>query len=404
MLSGGDGESFSLLTPGEITRPALADISPDGSKLLVEDHSSSQVERPLWIVPSSGGAAQLVTNVLAHDAAWMPDGQSILYASGRELWVLRDDGQTAAKFASVPGRAFWMRWSPDGTRLRFTLLEPATRTTSIWELSVDGRNLKPILSGWNKPPAECCGSWMPDGRSYVFQAGSEGASNIWMLPQRRSWWDPRSLKPIQLTAGPLKYLAPVPARHGNRLFVIGARTQRQLCRFDAQSHRFVRFLPELSTAGRTTFSADGTRVAWVSLKDGSLWQSRIDGSQRLRLTSGQMQVFMMSWSPDGKQLALMGKKPGAPWKTFLLPTEGGDLQTLIKDGHSEADPGWSPDGNSLVFGRSPEYMKIRHGKQFTPLTCDAEALRRYPARKGCSARGGRRMDATSRRCPWINAN
>ena len=355
--SGGDGESFSLLTPAEIIRPALADISPDGSKLLVEDHASSLVERPLWIVPSSGGAAQRVANVLAHDATWMPDGQSILYASGRRLWITRNDGQTARQFASVPGRAFWLRWSPDGTRLRFTLLEPAARTTSIWELSAEGTNLKPILSGWNKPPAECCGSWMPDGRSYVFQVNSEGASNIWMLPERRSWWGSRSAKPVQLTAGPLKYIAPVPARHANRLFVIGARTQTQLCRFDAASHQFVRFLPELSTAGRTAFSVGGSRVAWVSTKDGSLWQSRVDGTQRLRLTSGQMQVFMMSWSPDGKRLALMGKKPGAPWKIFLLSAEGGDLQTLINDTHNEADPGWSPDGNSLVFGRSPEYME-----------------------------------------------
>ena len=109
-------------------------------------------------------------------------------------------------------------------------------------------------------------------------------------------------------------------------------------------------------AGRTEFSRDGTRVAWVSTSDGGLWQSRLDGSQRLQLTSRPMDVFMMRWSPDTHSIAFMGKEPGKTWKIYSLSTEGGQPQLISEESRSQADPDWSPDGKTIVYGRPSEYM------------------------------------------------
>jgi Tol biopolymer transport system component/DNA-binding winged helix-turn-helix (wHTH) protein len=353
-ISGGD--THPLITPPEIGSPRLADISPDGSKLLVFGEIFSELERTMWIVPSAGGAARKVASGLGHDGTWMPDGNTILYASGGNILITRSDGQEARVLTSVPGRAFWLRCAPDGSRLRFTVVDSATRATSLWEYSFAGNKLRPLLPGWANPTAECCGNWTPDGRYFVFQSHRlEDRSNIWILPEK-TWIGAASPSPVQLTAGPLSFLGPVTGRHTNQIFFTGAHSRSQLRRYDAQRRQFVPYLREIGMAGRTEFSRDSTRVAWISTGDGSLWQSSLDGSQRLQLTSHPMRVFMMRWSPDARSIAFMGKEPGKTWKIYSISTEGGKPQVVSEEARSQADPDWSPDGKTIVFGRSSEYM------------------------------------------------
>jgi Tol biopolymer transport system component/DNA-binding winged helix-turn-helix (wHTH) protein len=349
------GEVHPLITPPEIGLPRLADISPDGSKLLVFGETLTELERTMWIVPSAGGAARKIVSGLGHDGTWLPDGNTILYASGRNILIGHNDGQEVRVLTSVPGRAFWIRSAPDGSRLRFTVVDSATRAPSLWEFTFAGNKLRPLLPGWTNPSAECCGNWTPDGKNFVFESNRREGSNVWILPEK-SWMGAAPASPTQLTAGPLNFLGPVPARHGNQIFFTGAHKRSQLRRYDAATRQFLPYLREIGMAGRTEFSRDGTRVAWISTSDGTLWQSRLDGSQRLQLTSGSMHLFMMRWSPDARSIAFMGKEPGKTWKVYSISLEGGQPQIVSEEARSQADPDWSPDGKTIVFGRSSEYM------------------------------------------------
>lgn len=348
-----DGDTSPLVTPPEIARPAVADISRDGSKLLIRGMTWSEMEQPLWIVPVTGGAGRKVLSGLAHDATWLPDGKAILYASGRDLWITQNDGTEPRKMVTLSGRAFWMRYSPDGSRIRFTVLDAATRATSIWEVSADGKDLRPLFPE-RIHAADCCGNWTGDGKYFVFQSGREGLSDIWA--RREGWRLWPASDPVQMTAGPLSYIAPSPSRADGRIYVIGAHTRSQLSRFDASSNKFVRYAPSINTAGRTEMSPDGSRIAWISTADSTLWRSRVDGTERLQLTSRPMRVYMMRWSPDASKIVLMGKHPGKPWKIYIISSDGGTPQPLTADARSEADPDWSPDGKSIMFGRPPDYM------------------------------------------------
>ncbi len=69
-----------------------------------------------------------------------------------------------------------------------------------------------------------------------------------------------------------------------------------------------------------------------------------------------MRVFMMRWSPDSRSIAFMGKEPGKTWKIYSISTEGGQPQIVSEEARSQADPDWSPDGKTIVFGRSSEFM------------------------------------------------
>ncbi len=350
-ISGGDVQP--LPTPPEIGEPRLADISPDGSKLLVFGETLTELEGPMWIVPSVGGAARKIMNDLGHDGTWLPDGSAILYATGRSILTVDGDHSEPRLLTSVPGRAFWLRCAPDGSRLRFTVIDPVTHDTALWEFTFADKKLNRLLPGWSHLTSECCGNWMPDGKSYVFQSNRVEGSNLWILAQKR-WFGAPS--PTQVTAGPLNFIGPVPGRHPTQIFFTGAHKRSQLRRYDPRNRQFVPYLRKIGMAGRTEFSRDGTRVAWTSSTDGALWQSRLDGSQRFQLTSRPMRVFMMRWSPDSRFIAFMGKEPGRTWKIYVISAEGGPSRLVAEEPRSQADPDWSPDGQSLVFGRSSEYM------------------------------------------------
>lgn len=351
-----DGETSTLPLPDELAAPSLGDISPDGSRLLLRNHLATAPEQALWIVSTIGGTARQIPGILAHDAAWMPDGQRILYATGDDLYIARDNGTESRKLAALPGRAFWLRWSPDGTELRFTLLNSETHTSTLWQISASGTGAHMLLDQWNgAAPAECCGSWTDDGRLYVFQSARTGASNIWAIPEHNGLFG-GPMKPIPITNGPLDYRAPIIERGGRRTFFIGLNTQAELLRYDARGRIFIPYGSGLSGARRVEFSHNAAWVAWIRQDDDSLWCSRSDGSGSLQLTSRPMQVFMMHWSPDGQQLVMMGRQPGKPWKVYTTDADGGHLQEVLNEERSEADPDWSPDGKMLVFGRLPDLM------------------------------------------------
>jgi Tol biopolymer transport system component/DNA-binding winged helix-turn-helix (wHTH) protein len=355
-ISVADGNAFHLSVPSEIAAPSLGDLSPDGAKLLLRSHLSPESEQALWVVPVDGGSALRVANILAHDATWMPDGNGILYAAGNELFVTHLKDGSSASIAALPGRAFWLRWSPDGHLLRFTIIDPIGHTMSLWELPAGSHSPRPVLEGWSNPASDCCGTWTADGKDFVFQSAHDGSDDLWLLHGK----DLSSA--TRLTNGPLRYEAPVAARSGHRIFFLGLDTQSALQRYSVEKKEFVSENDFLSLANRVDFSRDRQWVAWTDA-EGQLWRARIDGSQKLQLTPDSMQVFLAHWSPDGQHLALMAREPGKAWQLYTVPSDGGSPQALLNENRNAADPGWSADGTSLVFGRIPDLMGKESGSR-----------------------------------------
>jgi Tol biopolymer transport system component len=338
-VSVGGGETAPVVVPFENAR--VSDVSSENSELLVAWGSH------LWAIPMPAGSPRLLADASAQDASWMPDGK-LLYSKGNDVFLANHNGSNSRKVLTAPDPVYGMSFSPDGSRIRFAVAEP-NNTADLWEARADGSGMHPLLPGWNNPPAECCGRWTPDGKYYVFESVRDGASNIWIMADRAEWWRKVSQAPVQLTTGPLQFLSPLPSKDGKKLFVIGVQPRAELVRYDAKSGELIPYLGGVS-GGDVDFSGDGQWVTYVSYPEGTLWRSKLDGSDRLQLTYPPMQTALAHWSPDGKQIAYAGATPGKPWKIFLIPDDGGSPQPVTSDDAIETDPTWSSDGNTLAFG------------------------------------------------------
>lgn len=134
-----------------------------------------------------------------------------------------------------------------------------------------------------------------------------------------------------------------------KIWALGVQPAGEFVKYDSVSKRFLSLLPGVSGTD-LDFSQDGKWVAYVAVPEGTLWRSRADGSDRLRLSDPPLQAALPHWSPDGKQIVYMSVESGKTWKILVVPTSGGSPQQLIGEDRNQVDPGWSPDGKQIVFG------------------------------------------------------
>ena len=345
-ISGGEPRTLSIMpSPNMIP----VHLSPDGSEILVVDGKGAPPRGPLWSLPILGGSPRRLGDVEAETAAWSPDGKVLAYSNLSDLFLAKADGTESHKLLSMKGDIKNVTWSPDGGHLRFDTTESAGTLGQqlAWEVSVAGTDLHRLLAGWHDPPDECCGTWTPDGKYFVFQSNRQ----IWALPQSAGLFHSPS-KPIPLTSSPLALSSPLPSRDGKKLFVIGQTYRGELMRYDSKSGGFSPFLRGIS-AEYVAFSKDGQWVTYVSYREGTLWRSKLDGSERLQLTYPPMYAVLPRWSPDGKKIiffefALSSEKPA---RIYEISSEGGSARQLLPDDRQQQlDPNYSPDGSKIVFG------------------------------------------------------
>ena len=327
------------------------DIAPDGPALLMNTARGTVLDGPLWNVPVLGGTPRRLGNLEGHAGAWSPDRKRIAYSKGSEIFLAKSNGSEPSRLLITDGTASDLRWSPDGSILRFTLNDPHTNDRSIWQASADGGNLRPLLPGWNTSPNECCGNWTPDGRYFVFQASRDETANLWALREHSGLFQSSHQGPVQLTTGPMNVGDPVPSRDGKKLFAQGWQPRGELVRYDAKSAQFVPYLSGISAMG-LDFSRDGLWVAYNNGTDGTMWRSKVDGTQKLQLVFPPMLAYLPRWSPDGKRIAFFGHPPGEPWQIYAVSAEGGAPELIYRTGTNLADPSWSPDAKSLAFGEN----------------------------------------------------
>src|SRR5262249_32323682 len=153
------------------------------------------------------------------------DGRTIAYTVGPNLFIAGTNGSNPRKIWTAAGNVNSPAWSPDGRRLRLTLIDAKDDRRSIWEVGAGGEAAHPLLTDFDQ--WACCGRWSPEGRKYAFSAVAaqqRGATlappgtDIWVVAEGRGWLSSSHSKPVRITQGPLSYSLPVWSRDGRKIF------------------------------------------------------------------------------------------------------------------------------------------------------------------------------------------
>ena len=340
-VSASGGETVPVATPFPNVEPL--NISPDKSELLVGTFTGAELEQQLWTLPVLGGSPRRVSDLLGWDGTWLPNGNFLI---ARENELLEVSPAGTRHFATLPDFAYWFRWSPDGQALRFTVTEMKS-THSVWELPLTGGNPHRVLPEF--APEHNDGTWTADGKYYVFQVIRQNRVDLWAIREKADLFHKADQRPVQLTAGPMSFEAPQPNADGKRIYAVGSQLRAELVRYDSKS---TQFLPYLGGASVTdlSFSPDGKWVAYVTYPEGKLWRSRVDGTQKLQLTSTTPELASLPrWSPDGRQITFAGGVPSYPASLYVISADGGTPRSFSVAKFSVGAPNWLPDGRSVVF-------------------------------------------------------
>ena len=130
--------------------------------------------------------------------------------------------------------------------------------------------------------------------------------------------------------------------------------------------------------GSPSWSPDGSRLAFVSDRDGGyeIYVMDADGQNQTRLTDAGGRF--PSWSPDGSRLAFVSNRDGG-YEIYVMDADGQN-QTRLTDAGG-GSPSWSPDGSRLAFvsdrdGGYEIYVMDADGQNQTRLT---DAGGRFPS-------------------------
>jgi Tol biopolymer transport system component/DNA-binding winged helix-turn-helix (wHTH) protein len=380
-VAGGEPELISTTIPSL----TVDDIDPGRSRLLVGTQGA-RFDEPLWIVPTGGGSARRVGDLLASQAAvWSPDGQRIIYGHDAQILTVGEDGEQPVKLLTAPGYVVSLRPAPDGKRLRFTVRDSGSAGTHLWESSMDGSNPHRMSFGWKTAApqwgeGESAGDWTPDGRYFVFRAAHEGVDGLWAIREDKSWLHPGANAPIQLYSSPDRIGPPQFSPDGKKIFFAIYQERRELVRYDSAQKIFVPYLSGIP-ARLLSFSRDGKWVTYRSDPDGALWRSRTDGTEKLQLTFPPMVAYHSSWSPDGKKIVFGATLPGQAARLFSVSFDGGIPEALTTSKDTDGQPSYSPHGQFIIFQRWTTNQEGTRHSSVCILDLNTRQVRELPGTK-----------------------
>ncbi len=308
--------TFSTLAPGQsVTIILAAKVNADvaeGTTLTNTATVSAATSDPV----AANNSATVVVTATATPLRKKTNGK-IAFGSWEDLYTVKSNGtEPPVPIPNIPQGARFPSWSPDGTRLAYTIGKATNQYpysyVAIEVVKADGTGLVTIAedAAEDNPERSNKASWSPDGSRiaymgddyYIHLANADGTGSA-RLPKSPSFADDLDWSP------------------------------------------------------------DGTRFLYS--KGGAIFVVNVDGTGLTRLIGPPpgtdyvpVQNRQASWSPDMKRVLFVQQSNGDS-QVFIMNSDGTGARRLLNYLGTTA-PEWSPDGTKLSFynGTSVRAMNL----------------------------------------------
>jgi len=258
-------------------------------------------------------------------------------ATQKDVWLVKPTGEEK-QLTTNPEDDFVQASAPDGKSLLVVTSREGEggRVEQLRRVPLDGGEWEPLHVARGRARNA---SWSPDGKWFVAESDEHGFSDLVRQEARK-----------------------------------GAEQERLT---DAREGSF-----------EPAVSPDGTRVAFVSSKEGDpeVYVMRLGGTEVQRLTTFHSEDWGPQWSPDGQWLSFFSSREQGRERLFIVRPDGTDLRAVSGAAQTgdEREAVWSPDGKRLAFVGRPRGGKARiwvaqvEGGEPVPLT-DGQQVDDQPA-------------------------
>lgn len=342
-------------------------ISPDGQNI------AFSYKGDLYLVPSSGGEAKLLTFHEAYDfrPIWSPDSKTIAFASDRfgnaDIYKISVEGGKATRLTFFSRGEYPTSFTPDGKHILFSSVImddpnnvefPNGSLDELYMISVDGGREKQVLS----TPARYA-NFDSEGKVIIYH-DNKGMENTWRKHNtqgfaRDIWtYNKETKEHRKLTTFKGDDRWPVFSSDDSEVYYLSEQfgsmnvcnfpiaNPTQITQISTFKNHPVRFLT-IADNGMLCYGYDGeiytqgpnAQAQKVAIQINH--DDKYNNDKFMTLSSGATE---MSVSPSGKEIAFVVRG-----EVFVTAVEYGTTKRITNTPEQERTVSFSPDGRSLVY-------------------------------------------------------
>ena len=384
----------------EIKAPHAPHVSPDGKRVVFEvseaDFEESRYVSRLWLADVAEGRSRQITFSYEgeHAPRWSPDGRWIAFLSARpdmtepppedeedehkdQLWILPADGGEARKLTTAKEGVRDYAWAPDSISIIYLVDEARPEPLQLVHTDRRKRKVDPVVEHEEKPRRQFWEIGIEEKKPELLYTGDRGIADFDISPdgQKIAFISNETGDPNDYHKFDLFLLYIGEPNGGGEEGKTGGGEEGEHPDELPEPRRIVeragaKFDPE--------WSADGTRIAFISGRDPALsyaqeciWTVDSEGGVPTNLFESEaFDAHGILWPKSGPILALVSDRTNRPLVAVspdsVIPVTAPDSVVSCLDFHA------SPDGSVIVAAleddRTPPELYVLENGTRRPLS------------------------------------